>query len=997
MLDFLQFLRKKYSEYNNNPIRQGTIVDELAVKPTGLALQDFYNTLVENQFRGDIRNWPQMTEEQLDFFGSKFFFPRITGVKAFGVIRIWIDTSADVLIGTNFKAVSSDGLNYVATTPGYVPQSAMTVANDSFGKYYFDIHITAEAAGSMYNKSAGDITSITGVDFDYSHVTNLQDLVPGTPHETNTEYANRLIYSLNDRSMTNKRSLYAGLKNRFPFVYSMYVAGAGDKYMTRDFLQAVDPSQPFKQQDFLGKIPGDNNVKHTAYYSLFPPEPGSRGAAFFGPFSIYSNYPYNQTIEAVDLLNMDPAYHGYPLYQEATEEMYKGLYFDDFRTFMNITTAPLFNIQDEATSVNSVIPNDTWIVGANAAKNGDYGITPDLSASLGKTDLVQFSGTDIILGGGTGTPITAGKNIAKRLGVKITGSFTTPTDPTNTGALNASFQVIVGGKNRIDSAGYPIVDSYNGIGFGVVMFRSAAATPSGETNAAVFFSNSQGYYDTIVHSTDASAYSGMSSLAEQPALIQEGRTYDFELVVYDAGYDNINGGSNPSAPILSIKISPSDPTGSDDVFGANGSVWTLPNSRLQNFVTQLVNPNSDSYGLMMKLTLDAPLATNAAKWTFSDLLATDIASHRATALFMFNVDGLEEPLEFMVRASGNGAINNTIQPGYTAYVWNMEIPGKITGSSSLNSGSWEKLDDASDPQGTKDIVSASLSQELTGIDRYVISSRYGNVIIFMLAATGQSKTGILANNDVLGDIDSSLTIDYVRLQDLEIDRYHGRNKADIYVNTIKNVDNFTTLTKAPPTIGATQSYFTISADEGFTMPIAQITGVTDTDTGQILAESDYYTFRDNFDFYNSVQDVIYLVAQGHSNIEVSYTIYNNVNIIQDYFDSSDYGKVYGDILVRHKYPVYLDCELFYSGATDPDDLISAIRTYADSNFDRIFNVRQLVQYLYDNGYMNNNQPFTFTYSRINEKFEIETGSFDDLMTIRDIEFFRLRNLIASKS
>ena len=149
---------------------------------------------------------------------------------------------------------------------------------------------------------------------------------------------------------------------------------------------------------------------------------------------------------------------------------------------MNVTTAPLFNIQDEATSVNSVIPNDTWIVGANAAKNGDYGITPDLSASLGKTDLVQFSGTDIVLGGGTGTPITAGKNIAKRLGVKITGSFTTPADPTNTGALNASFQVIVGGKNRIDSAGYPIIDSYNGVGFGVVMFKSAAATPPGETN-----------------------------------------------------------------------------------------------------------------------------------------------------------------------------------------------------------------------------------------------------------------------------------------------------------------------------------------------------------------------------------------------------------------------------------------------------------------------------------------------------------------------------------
>ena len=64
MLDFLNFLRQKYSEYIESRVRQGTVIDELAVKPTSLLMTDFYNTLVDKQTQDNIDNWSQMTEAQ---------------------------------------------------------------------------------------------------------------------------------------------------------------------------------------------------------------------------------------------------------------------------------------------------------------------------------------------------------------------------------------------------------------------------------------------------------------------------------------------------------------------------------------------------------------------------------------------------------------------------------------------------------------------------------------------------------------------------------------------------------------------------------------------------------------------------------------------------------------------------------------------------------------------------------------------------------------------
>jgi len=45
MFNFTAFIRRKWAEVSESTGQKGTVIDELAVKPTGLVMGDFYNTL----------------------------------------------------------------------------------------------------------------------------------------------------------------------------------------------------------------------------------------------------------------------------------------------------------------------------------------------------------------------------------------------------------------------------------------------------------------------------------------------------------------------------------------------------------------------------------------------------------------------------------------------------------------------------------------------------------------------------------------------------------------------------------------------------------------------------------------------------------------------------------------------------------------------------------------------------------------------------------------
>ena len=967
MLDFLSFLRKKYSEYINYPVRQGMIVDELAVKPTALLMTDFYNTLVDKQKKDNIDNWNAMTEDELDAFGNKFFFPRIAGSKATGVITVWMNEPQNVTIGSTFRAVAEDGLLYTALNTRMISKSSIPAATDSlnYGKYSFQIGIIAENPGTGYNKIANQIQSITGVDFDYSYVTNLTDLTPGGAHETNEMYKNRLIYSINDRSMMNKRSLYAGLKNAFPYLYSIFAAGAGSKYMTRDRLQAIDLSNPPKEAKYLGKIAGDNIVKHSAYYGVYPGEAGTISADYNGPFSLRSDYPYPQTIEAVDMDQTDPAYHGYPLGQEATDDMYRGLYYDDFRHFMEISTTDLFNISDDIVdSGDLLIPNTDWLVGINGQANGDYGTT-----SQDKMQTVHFNLNAIYLNAGMSVPVTVCKDVKKRVGLKATGKFTV-----SAAGETSVLQFVFGGPTIINTSGTQMIDSFSGLGFGVYLSEGMDQNDTSKTNATAFFCNSSRFDSTIVYSE---TFGGLGSLKETTLRLNSGSDYSFEYVIFD----DLR---------MTLIIKPMDPLKLE----TEGllSNFELDSSVLKYYQNSIMDINSTAYGSLMKVTLDTRSTTVTNQWVVTGMKVVDLAPHRPTALFMFEVSNLEEPLSLVFRGSGLGAVKTAAQSGHSVYIWNIETPGDITGSTLLSSGGWQRLDDVSDPNGSKDIVSQALTQNLTNIDRYAVTTRYGRVIAIMVVCEGQSYASIASASNVYdADVNASLTIDYVKLQDVQTDVYKGNNKCDVYVTSIRNSDNFRTLVK-PMSRNSSEAYFTINEANGFEMPILNIETIADT-SGAVLTQSQYSIIRESTSYINSVKDEFMISAPNYTDIVITYSTYNNIGDVQEYVDGPEFGKLIGDILIRHKYPTFIDISMNYYGTNTVDVMSDTIRQYFDNSVTTSFDINTFLAYLLSNKYANYiQQPITVNYEQYKEDGTRETGSITTSKTIRDIDFFRIRTL-----
>ena len=76
---------------------------------------------------------------------------------------------------------------------------------------------------------------------------------------------------------------------------------------------------------------------------------------------------------------------------------------------------------------------------------------------------------------------------------------------------------------------------------------------------------------------------------------------------------------------------------------------------------------------------------------------------------------------------------------------------------------------------------------------------------------------------------------------------------------------------------------------------------------------------------------------------------------------------------------------------------SATPVDVDENSGPVFSVREFVLYMYNNGFAAYiNEPIIISYSKHDEYYETEFGSFSDFLNIKDIEFFRIESLEVQK-
>lgn len=1002
MFNFYAFMRKKWSEYTKSRGQRGTVIDELAVKPAGLVLSDFYNVLAEQRRVNNISLWQTMTDGELNFFGNKFFLGRIDGDFSIGSVRIYFNEKKNIELSTIARFVSNKGLQYKPTQPGKVSGSSFSHSTDRIALYHIDIPIIAVSKGDQYNTDANEITQLINIEFTYQSVTNPEDIIRGSKYETNEEYFNRLIYAINDRSMMNKKSMIVLLPEFFPVINAMYIAGSGDRYMQRDLIAGVDLSVPFKRADYLGKLNGENIVKHVGFYGTFPPNVGSlQSDRYWGPHSAVSNYRYPLTIEQassafspdqVDPRLSDPAFLGFPLDQECTDDMYKGLFFNDYKRLMELSTTDLFNIADEDIGFESVLPNsDDWRFGAHGLKPGNFG---RLSDDTQNVNVISMYDDQIQLAGGSYESISLGKDILKRTGVKLTGSFIYP-DPLEdeeSPILDSNLQIMVGGINDSN-----LVDGYTGVGFGIRM-TSILDDDIGVPNAVVYFAHNEKYGTAQVYATDFDigdhiSVSDIGALAEKEFRIQPGIEYEFEFIIYD----------DLRVSLYLYKTSEQQPADPDEK--ENELHFELPRKVLGIFSdpdrSGLLSTNNTRYGTTMKITLDTKSLIPDDVWFVNGLKAFDTNPSSAMALYAINMGGIESPASIFLRAFGISAVSGASADGYRAFIWDKEIQTIASGSSELTRGGWSEASGISNPDSTKSVTTGLLRHGIANLDRYLVDSKYGKNIFILVITTGKSKGSIRYNGDIRDDIHSLLRVDYIKAESANIASYHANNKADVHLATLNNSEEYevvtTTLIKQP-----IDTYFEMSLENECKMPVFEIisitigTTVSDTET---LAETEYSVIDLDPLLVNSSKEKkrIVLTNSDADTITVEYKVYPEIERIQDFFESSIYQKIYGNILVKHKLPVDLDFTIFYTGDINDNQLITEIRKYVDDNIDGVFSVRNFISYLYNAELVNNiREPVEISYTKWNDQWERETGSFTDELPIRTIDFFRIVNLNVQK-
>ena len=995
MFNFYAFLRKKFSEYSTSSGQQGTTVDDLAVKPTGLVIADFNNALVEARNSNDITQWKNMTEAQLDAFGNKYFDSRAIGQKASGYVRIWFDYKLNFEVSDDFRAVSFSSLTYSAVQPGNVSKNSFRKSTDSYGIYYVDIPIIADAEGNSYNLNEGKITSLSGIDFQYKTATNPEKIQNGLSRETNEQYYKRLRYGINDGSMMNLRSMYARLPEFFPSIISMFVANPGSKYLTRDLVSGEDLSSPSKLATYLGKTQRNNMVKHSAFYGSFPPEAGSVPADYRAGIPIPSDFDYPLTIEASDNTQDDPAYHGYPISQEASNEMYSGLFFNDYSGYMLWSTLNLFDIYDEDVGFSDVIvPNNDWMYGAHMRSKGEFG---GFAIGLGPIDVVHFNNNEVFVAGGCDESVSTSKDIKKRIGVKVKGSFTCPAvDSEESSALNSNLQIMIGGVNPETNGG--LVDAFTGLGFGIRMVKIYEEIEISDLhyNAIVYLAHSERYGQAQVFAgdddfTDHISITGMNAIAERQFRIEPEEPYNFEFIVYD----------DLRVSLYIEKVNKNgEPLAGEGV--ENFLHFNLPSQVLNIFRQELMDPVSTHYGTMLKVSLDTKSTTPVDEWKVSDLNAFDIDGHKANMLFAINVKDMEDPLTVYMRAFGSGSVNNRLYNGYRAYIWDREVNSVASNTNSeLTNGGWSVLDGISNPDGTKQVTTGLLSHDIQNSERYVVNSRFGKSIFIMIQSSGASRAAIQYGGDFTDDVLSTIKVDYVKVMSRASQLYHANNKADLYVVTYQNSEQPETVTTVLEKTDA-DSFFEMNLANDCKMPVAEILSISaggTTEQVQAISPTEYSIILTDDELYSSSQETIRIALTDTSinSIAVQYRAYPLVSSIQSFFDGTDYGKIFGDILVKHKWPVNVSFSMTYRGDVNEEQMISEVRKYMDQNDGQVFSIRDFVSYLYTNHFATSvNEPITVTYTKLSDDLELESGEFTDTLTIKEIEFFRIEELTVQK-
>lgn len=966
--DHLQFLTRKFKEKSDIDARKGSMVMDLAVRPTAIISKDTSDEIDDINRINNIDNYNSMTEEEFDLLMGKFFEDRVVGKKNYGVTTIYFPQAKSFFVGKESAIFSSiNGIEFSPRQDYTVSAALLASQKTSDGQYYWwDIEIESKTIGTELEVGVGEITALTGIEFEFAYVSNRAPISIGSEGETNAEYYTRAQKAINDRSYYSRRSITARLKTNFPFVKNSIVIGPGNPRMSRDLVQAIAASEPKRSAGFFGKYPAGEFIPHKATYTTFPLEADNLNNLDI-PLAAQTEEPIPVSILPREVDSPDAAMRGVDIESEFTHEMYKGIYRMDTRAFTRIETLPIYSALD-AVIFGPYKPDDTWKIGQNGGIEGNYG-------TFDKSKLDYFEAAAdrsmIFKAANLSTGLTIQKNINKRIGIMLTGSFTIP-GTIEDDANNPLMFFLIGGVNDIQG-GNEYLNLFSGYGFAI---RKAFDSSPEYNNVYLVNNNKNSSLDFYASASDVGDEIGWALESGRTLLASgtEDVTVQFELVIHDD---------------LTMTLVLWNDDGDES--------FSVKTTKLLAVEQDIMNQASANYGSDFKISMDyLPLALdeeNPEQWIISDLLITDITRRKPIALFQFDVTEFANNLdvELNLRAYSIDK-NDLITRGFNVYIWNTEHQVVDDPDPRIN-GIWDLVSELS----VKDVASEEMQYVRTtlfNIGKYLFITDLSKLMYILVVPTGRSRAITRYSSGSEPQISQSyIEMDFIRLFDETFGMYHAKNKADLYVTTVRNNDN-TNFTTETHTVDD-QGIIDLSNSK---LPILEITEVKIPDSSFILNPGDYTIVYEDQKLKYSAKEVIKIIAEDYAgqDLAVSYVYFTNVKEIQDFYDSESNQGTVGDVLVRHRTPFFLDFTINYSGAIEPIDLQIAINDWFDDNVDTEFEVFDLLSFINGLGVVDVQLPLTFNYERTMPDGKVITGSFTDRFTIDIFEFYRLRNVIYNR-
>lgn len=274
-----QLVRENYPEYNT---QAGSALHDLDITVMSLMAQNVIDRLNIVKQSSYLTNYPVMTSEDMDKLAANFFIERRTGVKAYGVIRVYFTNKRYVSLTSN-SFFYQDTLQWFPITPQDYPIERIQF-DASTTEFYIDVAVEASNEGEEYTLAYGDEVYIDGINA--ARALALYDFVQGTNQDTNATLFERIKDSISNNELVKPSAIRKIMLEQFSTIRNIQVIGYGDPGMERDIVSVSLPLEDMFGVNQCKKVRlpldanGDVNWYDSTGAIVVAPEGGWVGAIY---------------------------------------------------------------------------------------------------------------------------------------------------------------------------------------------------------------------------------------------------------------------------------------------------------------------------------------------------------------------------------------------------------------------------------------------------------------------------------------------------------------------------------------------------------------------------------------------------------------------------------------------------------------------------------------------------------------------------------------------